>query len=131
MSSNRLIYDDCAYAKKVQESTTPLQYNLYTGQFENCYNCPSDSKSNGTKISNILPFGHRADVESELNNQTRFASLCPSKKYNPCKSFQGYQYTPPEVCKGIYHITPNNLPKWPCVNKGFDETGLGRLSCKN
>jgi hypothetical protein len=107
MSSNRLIYDDCAYAKRIQESTTPLNYHLFTGKYENCYQCPSKINA-----PTILPFGHRADVESELNNQTRLATLCPSKKYNPCTSFQGYKTNPPFLCEGIYHITPNNLPKY-------------------
>ena len=39
MSSNRLMYDTCAYKKKLEESTTPLDYNLYTGKYENCSKC--------------------------------------------------------------------------------------------
>ena len=34
MSSNRLCYDKCAYDKKLKQSTSPLDYNLYTGKFE-------------------------------------------------------------------------------------------------
>ena len=39
MSSNRLMYDACAYKKRLQESTTPLDYTLYPGKFENCSKC--------------------------------------------------------------------------------------------
>ena len=35
MSSNRLIYDRCAYATEIKESTEPLEYNLFLGKFEN------------------------------------------------------------------------------------------------
>ena len=38
MSSNRLMYDTCAY-KRNWESTTPLDYNLYAGKYENCSKC--------------------------------------------------------------------------------------------
>ena len=39
MSSNRLMYDSCAYKQKLGESTSPLNYNLYTGKYENCAKC--------------------------------------------------------------------------------------------
>jgi len=29
MSSNRLIYDNCAYSTEIKESISPLQYNLF------------------------------------------------------------------------------------------------------
>ena len=31
MSFNRLPYDSCAYAKTLQQSTDPLDYNLFKG----------------------------------------------------------------------------------------------------
>ena len=42
MSSNRLMYDSCAYKQKLGESTSPLNYNLYTGKYENCAKCRVD-----------------------------------------------------------------------------------------
>ena len=39
MSSNRLSYDSCAYSKKLQQSTDPLEYNLFRGKFESCTQC--------------------------------------------------------------------------------------------
>ena len=39
MSSNRLMYDTCAYKQKLNESTEPLNYSLYTGKYENCAKC--------------------------------------------------------------------------------------------
>jgi hypothetical protein len=40
MSFNRLPYDSCAYAKTLQQSTDPLDYNLFRGKFESCEQCP-------------------------------------------------------------------------------------------
>ena len=39
MSSNRLMYDSCAYEKSLQQSTSPLNYALYTGKYENTAKC--------------------------------------------------------------------------------------------
>ena len=38
-SSNRLIYDQCEYNREVVESTKPLYYRMYLGQFENESKC--------------------------------------------------------------------------------------------
>ena len=32
MSSNRLMYDKCAYSKTVEQSTGPLQYQMFKGK---------------------------------------------------------------------------------------------------
>ena len=50
MSFNRLNYDNCAYAKTLQESTSPLEYNLFMGKYENKKQCPEG------KFTNNLPF---------------------------------------------------------------------------
>ena len=39
MSSNRLMYDTCAYKKRLDESVGPLNYTLYPGKYENCSKC--------------------------------------------------------------------------------------------
>ena len=36
MSSNRLIYDTCAYKHNLQQSVGPLEYVLNPIKFENC-----------------------------------------------------------------------------------------------
>ena len=35
MSSNRLIYDECAYEKTLKQSTSQLDYMLYNGKYDN------------------------------------------------------------------------------------------------
>ena len=86
MSSNRLIYDSCAYKKNLQQSTDPLQYALYTGKYENTAKCRIELGSvggNGVSLFN----GNLVDLESDLRGQTRQASLCPCDKFSPkCNS---------------------------------------------
>jgi hypothetical protein len=82
MSSNRLIYDDCAYKKSLQQSTDPLEYALYTGKFENTAKCRIELGNvggNGVSLFN----GNLVDLESDLRGQTRRTSLCPCSKYSP------------------------------------------------
>lgn len=76
-SSNKLIYDNCAYAQWVYSSTQPLNYQLYMGKNENCGKCVYDKQFwyKGQK--------ELVDIESELRNQTRPASRCGIFKYNP------------------------------------------------
>jgi len=105
MSSNRLIYDKCAYSKTISESTTPLIYNLYRGKYENGKHCPVSDHTN------ILAFKCRTDVENELYGITRLGTLCPSMKYDPNKSYNHPKFSPPKMCENIYYITPNNLEK--------------------
>lgn len=82
MSSNRLIYDTCAYKKNLQQSTDPLQYSLYTGKYENSAKCRIELGSvggNGVSLFN----GNLVDLESDLRGQTRQTSHCPCDKYTP------------------------------------------------
>ena len=104
MSFNRLTYDSCAYSKTIQESTDPLEYNLYKGKFESCVNCPIGN------FTNNLEFGVRSDVESDLKGQVRLGSKCPSEKF-PHNAVQAVGFTPTITCQSIYNLTPNNLPK--------------------
>ena len=67
-SSNRLLYDYCAYKKTLRESTDPFRYRMYEGAFENCNKCIYDKF--------WRPFD-LVDEESELKNITRPATKCP------------------------------------------------------
>lgn len=105
MSSNRLTYDKCAYAKEIQESTSPLDYYLYRGKYENSISCPVSD------YTNILNFSDRTNMENELYGLNRPGTLCPSLKYNPYNNFNSVPFSPPLMCEGIHYITPNNLEK--------------------
>lgn len=73
---NQTQYDNCAYSQYVKETTSPLQYNLYTGAVENCKKC----RENGFWLRNSPAV---VDIESELRNQTRPQSRCNQFRYNP------------------------------------------------
>jgi len=107
-SSNRPIYDNCAYAKSLYESTSPLAYNLYQGKFENCNKCLYDKFWTPYQL---------VDIETELRNQTRPLSHCDQFKYSPDCRRSGLCLSTfdktvpvvlaPEVCPIVY----NNIPK--------------------
>jgi hypothetical protein len=79
-SSNRQIYDTCAYEKKLYESTSPLSYQLYFGAQENCNKCTDNRNFNVKYQPNII------DLESDLLNINRVSSKCDQFKYSPtCK----------------------------------------------
>lgn len=120
MSSNRLSYDKCAYAKEVEQSTSPLDYQMFKGKYENCKKCAKGDHAN------VLDFGTRTEVESELRNQTRSNSNCPSKKYNPKKAFKGAKLTHPGVCDiNVLALNTIGRPTGP----GYDVSKLAADSC--
>ena len=78
-SSNRQIYDCCDYNQYINQSTAPLNYELYFGAVENCHKC-IDKKAWFKQDVAIV------NRESELMNITRPLSDCSINKYNPnCK----------------------------------------------
>jgi hypothetical protein len=82
MSSNRLSYDSCAYEKALKQSTGPYDYMLYNGKYENCAKCRIEFGTVGGNGVSLFS-GNLVDLESDLRGQTRVASLCPSKMYEP------------------------------------------------
>jgi hypothetical protein len=122
MSSNRLMYDKCAYMATIKESTGSLEYNLFKGKYEVCKQCPVGD------FPNNIEFGSRADTESELYGLKRLNSLCPSQKYDPSKpGYKSPNFSPPRMCESIYYLTPNNLEK--PVNNMLNEKNLGINLC--
>lgn len=105
MSSNRLIYDQCAYATELKESTSQIDYNIFVDKYENSKQCPVGD------FTNILDFSSRVDVENELQGITRNNSKCPGQKFDPNAEFKVPAFTPPNMCSSIYYITPSNLSR--------------------
>ena len=82
MSLNRLIYDNCAYSKRLDESIGPLSYVINPIKYENCKKCRHElGLVGGTAVSHIK--GNLVDLENDLRGSTRANSLCPSVKYQP------------------------------------------------
>ncbi len=97
MSSNRLIYDTCAYKKNLDESVGPLSYLLNPIKYENCNKCRMElGIVGGSNVSHIR--GNLVDLENDLRGQTRSASLCPTKKYQPnCATTIGDDCQPEKI----------------------------------
>jgi hypothetical protein len=121
MSFNRLPYDSCAYAKTLQQSTDPLDYNLFKGKFESCETCTMGS------FKSDLDFGVRSEVESDLKGQVRIGTKCDNLKF-PTNSNTVAEFTPMITCQSIYSLTPSNLEK--PLNNGLKDLHLyGQNSC--
>ena len=101
MSSNRLSYDNCAYQKSLEQSTAPLDYMMYEGKYNNTAKCRIEfGVVGGNDVS--LYSGNLVDLESDLRGQTRYASSCPSKMYNPnCASLMNGLPSDDPKCKSL------------------------------
>jgi len=108
MSSNRLMYDSCAYEKTLNESTGQFAYTMYSGKYENCAKCRIElGQFGGNGVS--LFSGNLVDLESDLRGQTRPASLCPKDKFQPkCDNKNGSR------CDGL---PCNPAKQYPLVNQ--------------
>jgi hypothetical protein len=90
---NRLSYDSCEYNKTLEQSVGPLSFILDPIKYENCKKCRMElGIVGGTAVSHIS--GSLVDLESDLRNQTRPHSHCPSLMYSPNEPLQG---------KGIFY----------------------------
>ena len=121
MSSNRLIYDTCAYKKTLDQSVGPLSYVLNPIKYENCSKCRMElGLVGGTAVSQIK--GNLVDLENDLRGTTRSASLCPSKHYVPnCANQIGDACQPQQIqlndtrgCKQQAPIDTSLLHLPPC-----------------
>ncbi len=119
MSYNRLRYDDCQYKTDLGQSVGPLSYILNPMKYENCNKCSHQfGLVDGPAVSIIK--GNLVDLESDLRNQTRPASNCPSKKFHPttgntislepsqCNTTRTIDITP-------MHLTPCQMIRYPPI----------------
>ena len=85
MSSNRLMYDTCAYKKRLDESTGPLAYHLNPIKYENCQKCRMElGIIGGSAVSQIK--GNLVDLENELRGQRHPMTKCSQYKYTPSEN---------------------------------------------
>ncbi len=119
MSFNKLKYDTCAYKKDLDQSVGPLSYILNPIKYENCNKCRHEfGLVGGSAVSHIR--GNLVDLENDLRNQTRPASSCPSKKFQPisgnkinieasqCSSARSIDITP-------MHLSPCQMIRYPAI----------------
>ena len=117
MSFNRLDYDKCAYAQRLNESTSPLDYQLYKGKFEHNKDCSMSAHPNDmSQVNKTL-------VENELYNLNRTSTLCSSKKYNPTDKVEVTKHSPAFLCENVHQMTPTGLAKITSngLSKGTDD----------
>tara|TARA_B100000768_G_C11197850_1_gene340355 strand:+ start:622 stop:981 length:360 start_codon:yes stop_codon:yes gene_type:complete len=105
MSFNRLDYDKCAYAQRLSESTSPLDYALFKGKYENNKDCKLSSHANDMSQLN------KTLIENELYNLNRSSTLCSSKKFNPNSKAKVIKHSPAYLCENIHQMTPSGLSK--------------------
>jgi hypothetical protein len=101
MSFNRLIYDPCAYNKRLDQNGSVLDYTLDPNKFYNCNPCRVGFGlvgGNNVSLNNC----NLVDVESSLRGQTpdHILSLCPERKYLPTK---GCSKTNLRECEMIHY----------------------------
>jgi hypothetical protein len=105
MSSNRLIYDECAYSTNLNSSKSQLEYNLLVDKFVLAKDCPVGD------YPNILKFDDRTDVENELYGLSRLNTKCPEYKYKAESEFNNPKLSVPRLCESIHYITPSNIDR--------------------
>lgn len=80
MSFNRSLYDTCEYRKRLQESTSVLNYVLDPNKHYNCSEAAIDfGLIGGNNVSRIS--GNIVDLENDLQGRTRPLTRCPDYMY--------------------------------------------------
>jgi len=88
MSATRNLYDSCSATEAAKASQKPLKYMMYPGKYY--HNDPAMITRGIVGGNNVSLFsGNLVDLESDLRGQTRAASDCSSKKYQPQCMFPG------------------------------------------
>jgi len=105
MASERLIYDECAFKEKINQSVQPGFYQLYDGQFSNNARCsiPTGPRNTRTRNSSELWQTKRNDLvaaESLLKNLDLPASQCMKDRtlYEKNKVLQQVSLHQPQFC---------------------------------
>jgi hypothetical protein len=124
MSSNRLIYDTCAYDKDIAESgLDQLSYTLDPNRFYRCAPCrPELGIVGGNNVS--LVKGNLVDLENDLRGQTRLQTRCPDKKNSWMTKKDGKIVIPKQIGKKSVTIDTNKLHLPPCQLIRYDPVNL-------
>merc|ERR1711865_720918 len=104
------------------ESTSPLDYLLFKGKYENKKDCKLSSNANDASQLN------KTVIENELYNLNRASSLCSSKKYAsvPKKNASLPKHSPVRMCEHIHDLTPSGLA--PITSNGLKPMTVTELS---
>lgn len=123
MSSNRLIYDQCAYKTEVSQNTDQLTYILEPSKYYQCNPCRMElGIVGGNDVSQIK--GNLVDLETDLRGQTRFNTKCPEKKNTWIANDSGQINVPGEQCHAKLVIDTNKYHLPPCQMIRYDPVPL-------
>lgn len=117
MSWKRAKYDECATAKEISQSTSPMYYMLDPNKFYNTNECrPSLGIIGGNNVS--IGQQNMVDQESDLWGITRQNSKCPERKYIPhCQNCDEISGIPCDKNDDCASIVPNkHLPACDIIN---------------
>ena len=110
------LYDSCNLDKKNQESTGPFNWMTDPNIKESSQACHVGFSPFMQNQFNSVPF-NKIDAESELRNQTRKLSRCPTTQFDPTK------FTP--INNDIKDCTTNDLvPTYTRLNKACNLPGV-------
>ena len=113
MSSNRLIYDTCAYEADLSQSVDMLSYVLDPTKHYSCKPCRMElGLVGGNNVSQVK--GNLVDLENDLRGQTRYNTRCPAKKNTWMTSEDNKINVPKQFCKPELSIDTNKHHLPPC-----------------
>jgi len=111
---NRLIYDKCAYKQELDQSVSPLAFQLDPIKYNHCNKCrPELGIVGGTAVSH--PNSNLVDLENDLSGRNRPVTHCPGYKYMPTsvQAAQGKEYIKPvkhpRLDLRMKHLKPCNF----------------------
>lgn len=132
MSFTSTIYDDCLYQKRLNESQNILHYTIDANKFYNCNQNRVDfGLVGGNNVSQSSE--NLVDLESDLRNQTRMYSRCPTRKFRPtcdiraCGTKTGLPCGDSRCQPAMTHMRENTMidyrPRY--NNKGYNLQEMG------
>lgn len=132
MSFTRTKYDQCDYAADLQQQQGMFSYTMDTNKFYNCDQTRVDfGLLGGNNVSQSQD--NLVDLESDLRNQTRLYSNCPTRKFRPncdvtqCSNANGLPCGDKKCQAPMHHMKEGSLidyrPRY--NNSGYTLEGLG------
>jgi hypothetical protein len=90
VKNNRLAVNPYELGKELTQEHAPFYYSTDSNRYMPLANCYQYIPGVGNKHMQSQGINrNNVDTESELRNQTRIASYCPSKQYHPAKQSTG------------------------------------------
>lgn len=131
--SSRLGYDSCAYTDKLEQSVSPLLFNLDPSNITNCNSCLSVFGPRGghnsvgvstlNKINTTAPAQGLVDLESILTNRNVLQSKCKDGRVNPIDVTK-FSVQHARVCNDYLDPISSHLTNPP---SNYREMGINRF----